>query len=73
MSDAPATGDVTHRSLPADDRRRNEREPLAEMAFRCQACDRPWVIWAVEGEPSDGVDPRRCRFCETDLPARRIR
>lgn len=47
---------------PADHPRRDREEPT-EAAYRCRECDRPWIIFAVEGEPADGVNPRECRFC----------
>lgn len=59
-------------SLPADHPKRDKREQPTEAAYRCQECDTPWVIFAVEGEPTDGIDPRRCRFCGAD-DARRVR
>lgn len=59
--------------IPADHPARTKREPLTEAAYRCVECDRPWVVFAVEGEPTDGVDPRKCRFCDSETPARRIR
>lgn len=60
-------------SLPADHPKRGEREQPTEAAFRCRECDTPWVVFAVEGEPTDGVlDPRTCRYCGAG-DARRVR
>lgn len=42
---------------------RRDREEPTEAAYRCRECDRPWIIFAVEGELADGVNPRECRFC----------
>lgn len=58
--------------IPADHPSR-DRGDLVEAAYRCRECDTPWVVFAVEGEPTDGVlDPRECRFCGAP-DARRIR
>ena len=60
-------------TLPADHPDRDKRDPLVEAAYRCDECNRPWLVWAVHGEPTDGVDdPRKCRFCEGGI-GRRIR
>lgn len=51
---------------PPADHPRREREQPTEAAYRCvnPDCGRPWIVFAVEGEPTDGVvDPRECRFC----------
>ena len=58
---------------PANSPHREREGELCEAAYRCESCDRPWIVFAVHGEPTDGVDdPRRCRFCE-DGVGRRIR
>lgn len=56
----------------ADHPDRLEREQPVEAGFRCRECDRPWIIFAFEGEPLDGSNPRDCRFCGAGN-ARRIR
>lgn len=56
---------------PADHPSRDREQPV-EAAYRCRKCDRPWIVFAVEGEPTDGIDPRVCRFCGAG-DARRIR
>jgi len=60
-------------SPPADSPKRDRGTELVEAAYRCIDCDRPWVVFAVHGEPTDGVDdPRTCRFCGAPN-ARRVR
>ena len=57
----------------ADDPKRDREGEMCEAAYRCESCDRPWIVFAVHGEPTDGVDdPRKCRFCEDGI-GRRIR
>ena len=58
---------------PADSSKRDRGTELVEAAYRCRECDRPWIVFAVHGEPTDGVDdPRQCRFCGAG-DARRVR
>lgn len=57
--------------IPADHPSRDRGE-LVEAAYRCRECNAPWIIFAVEGEPTDGEDPRTCRFCGAE-DARRVR
>lgn len=60
-------------TLPADHPLRAERDQPVEAAYRCRECDRPWIIFAVHGEPGDGIDdPKVCRFCGAP-GARRVR
>ena len=60
-------------SEPANSPLREREGELCEAAYRCESCDRPWIVFAVHGEPTDGVDdPRKCRFCEDGI-GRRIR
>lgn len=40
--------------IPADHPDR-DRDELVEAAYRCRECDAPWIVFAVEGEPTDGV------------------
>lgn len=67
-------GSSYKRPVPRADSPKREREgELCEAAYRCDTCDRPWIVFAVHGEPTDGVDdPRKCRFCEDGI-GRRIR
>lgn len=59
--------------MPADDPKREREGEMCEAAYRCRKCGLPWLIFAVHGEPTDGIDdPRVCRFCGAD-GARRVR
>jgi hypothetical protein len=59
--------------VPANDPKREREGEMCEAAYRCRECGLPWLIFAVHGEPTDGVDdPRKCRFCEDGI-GRRIR
>jgi hypothetical protein len=60
---------------PANSPKRDREGEMCEAAYRCvnPECLRPWVVFAVHGEPTDGIDdPRVCRFCGAD-GARRVR
>lgn len=52
-------------TLPANSPQRDRGGELVEAGYRCSdpECDRAWIIIAVHGEPSDGSDPRTCRYC----------
>ena len=61
--------------VPANSPKRDREGEMCEAAYRCvnPECQRPWIVFAVHGEPTDGVDdPRKCRFCEGGI-GRRIR
>lgn len=73
LPEQPALQEGSEVTLPANHPDRDKRDPLVEAAYRCRECNRPWLVWAVHGEPTDGVDdPRKCRFCEDGI-GRRIR
>lgn len=48
-------------TLPANHPRRIDltREGIQELAFRCDSCNRPWVVFVFEG-----VADRECPFCK---------
>jgi rubrerythrin len=48
------------RPLPADHYNRYEpaREGIHEVKLRCDSCQRPWIVFAHEGEAN-----RACPFC----------
>lgn len=60
---------------PANSPKRDREGEMCEAAYRCvnPECQRPWVVFAIHGEPTDGIDdPRTCRFCGAG-DARRVR